>query len=240
MLYTVKLADETVRRKEGLDPEYEPVNNPEESICTKPRHKEELIKQELASDYQEERQRDSPIPEYQQEEQQYSSPAEEEENGDNVSDEETEEDNDNIPSDTTERPHREYKDDTPASQQLLSESHEETPEPETDDREEPEPTITLQHQPQIPEKDNRSPTPKTPEKDNRPPTPKAPKTTKKQLSPIEELAQHYELTEDLKDHITFYPLTVQQDLVLYYRNKGFPESDTKEFLRESKNIFQQY
>src|SRR5258705_9693001 len=103
------------------------------------------------------------------------------------------------------------------------------PEPEKEDREESEPTITFQHQPQTPEKDNRSPTPKTPEKDNRPPTPKAPKTIKKQLSPIEELALHYELTEDLKDHLTFYPLAVQKDQVLYYKNKGFPEFDTKEF-----------
>ena len=172
------------------------------------RHEEELTKQESAPD--------SPIPKYEQEQkEQIYSPAEGEGNGDNDDRDDggTEED-DNIPSDTTERPHQETKDDTLASQQLLSESESQIQIPEVEGHIW-EDNTPIQQRPQIPipETEYRPRTQTTLEQKNRPSTPKAPRTTKKQLTPIEELAQHYELTKELKDNLAFYPLIVQKTLL---------------------------
>ena len=110
------MGGEVFRRKEELDLEYEAEDNPERLLGTSHHHKEELTKQDLAPD--------SPIlnSKQEQKEQTYCL-AEREGNSDNDNSDDsgTEEDN-NIPSDTTERPHRETKDNTPVSQQLLSES----------------------------------------------------------------------------------------------------------------------
>ena len=124
---TAKLAGEVYRRKEGLDPEYEREDNPDRLLSTSHSYEEELTKQESEPD--------SPIPEYEQEqEEQTYSPAEGEGNGDNDdSDDGGIEEDDNVPSDTTERPHRETKHDTPASQQLLSESESQIQIPEVEE-----------------------------------------------------------------------------------------------------------
>ena len=90
-----------------------------------------------------------------------------------------------------------------------------------------EDNIPIQQQPKtpIPETEYRPPTQMTLEQQNRPSTPKAPRTTKKQLTLIEELAQHYELTKELKDNLAFYPLIVQKTLLQYYKDNNFPPFD---------------
>ena len=105
-----------------------------------------------------------------------------------------------------------------------------------------EDNIPIQQQPQIPipEIEYRPLTQTTLEQQNRPSTPKAPRTTKKQLTPIEELAQHYDLTKELKDNLAFYPLIVQKTLLQYYKDNNFPPFDYKEYLRQTKSIYDIY
>ena len=100
--------------------------------------------------------------------------------------------------------------------------------------------IQQQLQTPIPETEYRPPTQTTPEQQNRPSTPKAPRTTKKQLTPIEELAQHYELTKELKNNLAFYLLIVQKTLLQYYKDNNFPPFDYKEYLRQTKSIYDIY
>src|SRR5258706_8847805 len=194
---TGTLATEVKRRSAGQQPEVAAVANPEAFLSTKHRHKDS-VSQESSPD--------SPIPEYEEEheqEVQFSS-AEEEGNDNNNSDGGEEEEN--ISSDTTERLHR---GNTPASQQLITESQEDIWDPHDNIREDDdiEESITLQQQPQqeiqeieppeilLPQTPwSWTPLPQTLERISLPPqTPQAPKSTRRKLEPIDELKLHYDL-----------------------------------------------
>ena len=92
----------------------------------------------------------------------------------------------------------------------------------------------------IPETECRPLIQMTLEQQNRLPTLKALRTTKKQLNSIEELAQHYDLIKELKDNLTFYLRIVQKTLLQYYKDNDFPPFDYKEYLRQTKSIYDIY